>query len=430
MRWLLLVVCLAGAVLAADGDQPPVQGMIRLPIKFPRLAITEGPPELPPDLADAKEPPEHVALPWVPGYIEQVALGKSVTCSAIAYGQAKLVTDGQKEAEEDAALELTSKLQWVRIDLGRAYEIWDIAVWHFHREFVVVRDVIVQVSDDPNFVDKVTTLFNNDKDNSAKLGTGTDPHYWDTHLGRIIDGKRTKARYVRLYSRGSSYTDALNRYTEVEVWAVDPAGSDWVPLPIVYPRATHLEGPGAADAYRVAAEAVGGEVEPPPTTTPPPPPAPPKCRQLARGRPVTTSGKVLSGRLAQVTDGQKDAGPDTAVEVSPRSQWVQIDLGGDHTLHYIGLWHNFLDPSTIVRGVLVQVSRDPKFQTGVTTLYNGDRLNSQGHGRGQDAYYYESNLGRLIHAGGVKARYVRCWSVGSTCTDALNRWIEVEVWGL
>jgi hypothetical protein len=51
-------------------------------------------------------------------------------------------------------------------------------------------------------------------DNSA---SGTDHPYIETNLGKLIDAKGTKGRYVRLYSNGNT-TDKLNHYIEVEVF--------------------------------------------------------------------------------------------------------------------------------------------------------------------------------------------------------------------
>ena len=93
-------------------------------------------------------------------------------------------------------------------------------VWHFHVEPVVFHDVVVQVSNDPNFIDGVSTIFNNDQDNSAGLGIGKDREYFETNEGKLIDAHDAKARYVRLYSRGSTFRDQLNRYTEVEVYGL------------------------------------------------------------------------------------------------------------------------------------------------------------------------------------------------------------------
>jgi hypothetical protein len=80
--------------------------------------------------------------------------------------------------------------------------------------------VIVQVSNDPAFVEGVKTLYNNDQDNSAGIGIGKDREYFETNEGRLIDAKGISARYVRLYSKGSTYRDPLNRYTEVEVFGL------------------------------------------------------------------------------------------------------------------------------------------------------------------------------------------------------------------
>ena len=78
-------------------------------------------------------------------------------------------------------------------------------------------DVVVQLADDPDFISNVRTLFNNDIDNSAGLGVGTDMHYVETNKGELIDAKGARARYVRLYSSGNNFND-LNHYIEVEVY--------------------------------------------------------------------------------------------------------------------------------------------------------------------------------------------------------------------
>lgn len=160
-------------------------------------------------------------IPQVPKGTVNLALHKKVTSSKAPYeGSLDLITDGDKEAKEGSAVELYPKLQWVQVDLGASSELFFILVWHFHEQPVVFRDVIVQVSNDPNFVEGVTTLYNNDQDNSAGMGIGKDREYFETSEGRLVDAKKTKARYVRFYSRGSTFTDPLNRYTEVEVYGL------------------------------------------------------------------------------------------------------------------------------------------------------------------------------------------------------------------
>ena len=92
-------------------------------------------------------------------------------------------------------------------------------IWHEHKTPVVYRDVIGQVSDDPEFKANVQTLFNNDADNSSGLGAGADREYFETNQGKIIDAKGVKARYVRSHTRGGT-SSALNCWQEIEVYAL------------------------------------------------------------------------------------------------------------------------------------------------------------------------------------------------------------------
>ena len=102
---------------------------------------------------------------------------------------------------------------------ARSHPLSAILAWHYHSQARVYRDVIVQVSDDPAFKTGVTTVFNNDHDNSSKLGAGKDKEYIEVAEGRLFDPKGAKARYVRLYSNGNTTND-LNHYVEVEVYGL------------------------------------------------------------------------------------------------------------------------------------------------------------------------------------------------------------------
>ena len=92
-----------------------------------------------------------------------------------------------------------------------------LVIWHAHNMAKVYHDVIVQVADDPDFTEKVRTVFNNDLDNSSGLGVGSDREYFETHEGKLINARGIKARYIRFYSNGSTES-ALNEYTEIEVY--------------------------------------------------------------------------------------------------------------------------------------------------------------------------------------------------------------------
>lgn len=148
-----------------------------------------------------------------------VALGKTVTASDEfpIIGMLEQITDGDKSSDEGFYVEFGDGLQWVQIDLENEITIYAIALWHFHSEQRAYNDVVVQISNDPEFKTGVVTVFNNDDDNSSGLGVGRDKAYVDTNRGRMIGVKGVKGRYVRLYSNGNS-SNSGNHYIEVEVW--------------------------------------------------------------------------------------------------------------------------------------------------------------------------------------------------------------------
>jgi hypothetical protein len=155
----------------------------------------------------------------VPQGTTLLSKGKTVTSSDSlpVIGELTYLTDGDKTGIDGAYVELGPGVQWVQVDLGAPAKIAAIAAWHFHSQARVYHDVIVQISDDKEFKKGVTTLYNNDDDNSAKMGKGKDLAYVETNHGRIFDGKGTVGRYVRLYSNGNT-SDELNHYCEVEVF--------------------------------------------------------------------------------------------------------------------------------------------------------------------------------------------------------------------
>lgn len=160
---------------------------------------------------------------YVPKGTRLLSLGRPVRSSDMqpVIGELGLVTDGEKSGGEGYYVELGPGVQWVQIDLGAARTLHAIVVWHYHSQPRVYRDVVVQVSDDKDFLRGVTTVFNNDHDNSAGLGIGADKEYIETSEGRLIDPKGAVGRYVRLYSNGNTSND-LNHYVEVEVYGLPP----------------------------------------------------------------------------------------------------------------------------------------------------------------------------------------------------------------
>ena len=150
-----------------------------------------------------------------------LSAGKPVTGSdkEPVIGELSFLTDGKKSGEDGYYVELGPGLQWVQIDLGKSEPLYAIVVWHYHSQARVYRDVVVQASDDKDFVSGVTTLFNNDHDNTSGLGVGKDKEYIETSEGKLVDPKGVKARYVRLTSAGNTSND-MNHYVEVEVFGI------------------------------------------------------------------------------------------------------------------------------------------------------------------------------------------------------------------
>jgi hypothetical protein len=155
----------------------------------------------------------------VPAGTKLISKGKPVDSSdkLPVIGELSYITDGDKTGIDGAYVELGPGTQWVQIDLGASSKIAAVAVWHFHSQARVYHDVIIQISDDKEFKTGVKTIFNNDDDNSSKLGKGSDKAYVEVNHGRVVDAKGTMGRYVRLYSNGNT-SDELNHYCEIEVF--------------------------------------------------------------------------------------------------------------------------------------------------------------------------------------------------------------------
>jgi hypothetical protein len=229
-KLLLKVVLTASACLvsarlvcppaAAEEKPAPAGGdMVPLVIKLPAPAFKGTPRDI--QLSSYVEPLSDKPRPLmqVPAGLKNIAKDAKLTASdknATADTLAKIV-DGDKEASDQSIIFLRKGTQWVQLDFGSPQEIFALVIWHAHNAAKVYRDVVVQVSDDPDFIEKVQTIFNNDQDNTSGLGVGTDREFFETHEGKLIDAKGVKGRYIRLYSKGSTES-ALNEYTEVEVY--------------------------------------------------------------------------------------------------------------------------------------------------------------------------------------------------------------------
>jgi hypothetical protein len=192
--------------------------MVPIPIQLPK-PMFEGTPQniRVPNLQKPLGRPRDPFL--APAGVTNVAKGKKVTSSddLPVIGEIEQVNDGDKKGADGSYVELGPGLQHVTLDLGTPHDVFAVLFWHFHKQPRVYLDVVVQVADDADFKSNVRTLFNNDHDNTAGLGAGKDMNYVETAEGRLVDAKGSRARYVRLYSKGSSANE-LNHYVEVEVF--------------------------------------------------------------------------------------------------------------------------------------------------------------------------------------------------------------------
>lgn len=153
------------------------------------------------------------------GVLKNVALGKTVT-SANTLSTPEKITDGNLTT---GYVGVGADLRWIQIDLGKAYDVQQIKLWHYYGDGRILKDVVIMVSNDSTFGEGVTTVFNNDADNSAGFGTGTDAEYAESAGGKSIDFTPVSARYVRLYSGGNANgANPNNHYYEVEVGAEVP----------------------------------------------------------------------------------------------------------------------------------------------------------------------------------------------------------------
>ncbi|MBX3007114.1 MAG: hypothetical protein KF816_03700 [Melioribacteraceae bacterium] len=215
---LLVIIILAGNFIFTSAQNKKDQDLAPIKLDLPKAMFVGTPTNL--AVPNLEKPLGKPRPPFLaPKGTQNVALNKPVTSSDEypIIGELKYITDGKKEATEGYFVELGPFTQHVTIDLQKEFSIYAVVVWHYHMQARVYYDVIVQTADDAKFTKNVTTIFNNDIDNSSGLGKGKDMHYVETAEGKLIDAKGVKGRYVRLFSKGSN-SDDLNHYVEVAVY--------------------------------------------------------------------------------------------------------------------------------------------------------------------------------------------------------------------
>ncbi len=223
--WKTFVAALGVSAVLAIGGAARAEDSEPLEIKIPKPAYSGTPKQLPPGIGKVEKPTGKPRPPFLaPKGCKNLALKRPVTSSdpEPIIGKLEQVTDGDKEGVEGSWVELGPGKQWVQIDLGVQAQIYAIVLWHHHGEPRVYKGVVIQVSDDADFINNVQTVFNNDQDNSVGLGIGENLQYFESNEGKLMDTKGVKGRYVRLWSKGNT-SDDQNHYTEVEVYGIPVA---------------------------------------------------------------------------------------------------------------------------------------------------------------------------------------------------------------
>jgi len=173
---------------------------------------------------------------------------------------------------------------------------------------------------------------------------------------------------------------------------------------------------------------LGPNVEPLSDKPRPPMMVPSGVINIAPGSKLTCSDKnATAAILAKITDGDKATADQSIIFLRKGMQWVQMDFDNLWELFAVVIWHAH-NTAKVYHDVIVQVADDPDFKQNARTLFNNDSKNTSGLGSGADREYFESYEGKLINAKGVKARYIRFYSKGST-ESALNEYTEIEVYG-
>ena len=219
MKKLLLVICACVSFSALKAFAQSNE-MVKLSIDLPPTAL---PISVPFDIRSPNLEPHRRGKPRPPIYVpvgtKVISIGCKVTSSDLdpIIGSLDLITDGNKKHSEVSYIEVGPGTQWVQVDLGVPKSIYAICIWHYHGALRLYKDVICQISNDPEFKEYVTAVFNNDHDNSSGVGKGKDKEYIETCRGRSFSVKGVKGRYIRFYSRGDNHNE-MNHYTEIEIF--------------------------------------------------------------------------------------------------------------------------------------------------------------------------------------------------------------------
>ena len=213
------IAAVSALALTAFTSSAIAEDMVTIDLDFPKAMFVGTPVKAKRPNLETPDPKKVIKQIKVPKGVTNVAEEKEITSSdpEPIIGDLEMITDTDKDGADGSYVELGPGVQWIQVDLEDEAEIYAIAVWHFHKNARAYDDVVIQVSSDKDFKSGVETVFNNDHDNSSKLGKGSDPAWIETNHGRVIKVDGKKGQFVRFYSNGNTANE-MNHYTEIEVY--------------------------------------------------------------------------------------------------------------------------------------------------------------------------------------------------------------------
>ena len=118
---------------------------------------------------------------------------------------------------------------YFQIDLGDVFKLDQVKMWRYFADGRTYQDTIVVASEDAAFDANDTVLYSSVSDSKYAYGllsneklANPDAKYAETSEGKTFEAKEQKARYIRIYTRGSILTSGTahggNHICEVEVY--------------------------------------------------------------------------------------------------------------------------------------------------------------------------------------------------------------------
>lgn len=282
------------------------------------------------------------------------------------------------------------------LDLGEKFTIDRVVMWHYavgnNRTY---KDVIIQFSNDPAFAAGVTTVFNNDNDNTCGQGVGTDDPYVENEAGTVFTFEPVTARYFRTWVNGHTRGGRdynSGHWSEIKIYAAEAQEAI---IPEVYESFDYTAedsiaakdgGEGLLDGWEIAYKD----------------PAKPNGTAKITSEGLTYEGLTVNGRALniKITD---DSALTEEILVSRKFQ-KNMFLQGEST------WVGFL------------MKANNLGQGDMFVMLNGNPYACIGKGWGPEFKVYTTGTGRNVVQG--KTHFIVAEVVNKAGNDDVYLWVD------